>query len=65
MSDADQAHIARHLKGLEHHAKVIAGVLVALNENFVALVKKIEEWETMTVFDETTETETDKENGHG
>lgn len=57
MIDADSARISKALVGIEVNTRKLAAVAEALNINFVALIKKIEEWETMDILDNT-----DKEN---
>lgn len=55
MSEADQARIAKSLNSIDHSMRELVKVWAAFNENFVALVKKLEEWEAMSVLDTTTE----------
>lgn len=59
MIDADSARISRALVAIEVNTRKLAAVAEALNINFVTLIKKIEEWETMDILDNT-----DKENGN-
>lgn len=44
MGTAEDARQAKALENISHHMKEVVRVFTALNENFVAFVKKMDEW---------------------
>jgi hypothetical protein len=55
MSEADEARKAKSLNSIDHSLRDLVKVLVVMNENFVAFVKKLEDWEIVEIGSNTDE----------